>query len=597
MSARLAVDVLIPSLDRPDTLSRALTSLKRVQEMEPDLELRPQVITARDGAARGAAFARNLAAARGSAQYIAFLDDDDEWIGPRLGPAIALLAADPEIALVAGDAKLTSGGNFLREEPLQDALRGHQALTLDCFVCTSTVTMRRCDWEEAGGMAEDLHRAEDYDLWLRLTRDGRKVYLLPGPLARYDDGPSGLSADPVAMAQATVTALERSASETNTQAWRDRLGRLEAVASHGAAKAGDGTEARRLALRALRNSPTSRVAWTSVLRAIRSLIPGATLMGTAPFILALTVTLGLSAAPSPAWADGFDQLQWGVSRGEVSAAYSGELLSSNSAKARPRGTEGEVVRLLEEKEVFGAAVNVEGHFHHDKLAVVRLIFPKLREGNTEKVIEIYSPEKGTPLRSIRGSGGRKITTWSWPWDGLELRSISEGGELKYQRLDISAPLKGSWLSADAAICSILPGSSTCNLEHRFCPSAPSDPKKGTQEHSLDVAGKEGRVTCAYVERELAAISLAIPEASDVTADWLELIFESRLGEGAELRNERGSSSVQLRTAWEQHGVDMLVVRKAFVETTKGWTGPVEFLRIRRTVAPKRPTASQPPFQP
>ena len=587
MSARLAVDVLIPSLDRPDRLSRALASLKRVQELEPDLELRAQVITAREGAARGAAVARNLAAARGSAEYIAFLDDDDEWIGPRLTPALAILAADPEVVLVAGDAELLSGGHFLRGKPLQHA-QDHQALTLDCFVCTSTVTMRRCDWEVAGGMAEDLRRAEDYDLWLRLTRDGRKVYLLRGSLARYDDGPDGLSADPLAMARATAKVLQRSASVHNTRAWRDRLGRLEAVASHGAAKAGDRAEARRLALRALGHSPTSRVAWTSVFRAMRSLIPGVTRLGITAFVLSLAVTCCLFTAPGQAHADGFDQLQWGASRAEVSTIYSGRILSSDSNKARPSGTEGEVVRLLEDMEIFGEGVEVEGHFHHDKLAVVRLIFQRLHEGTTKKVIEVYSPDKGTPLRSIRANGGRKTTTWSWPWDGLELRSISEGGELKYHRLDISAPLKGRWLSADAAVCSILPGSSTCNLEHRFCPSTPSAPKKHRQEHSLDVAGKEGRVTCAYVEQDLSTISLAIPEATDVTADWLELIFESRLGEGSELRNERGSSTVQLRTAWEQHGVDMLVVRKAFVETPKGWTGPVEFLRIRRVVGPPKP---------
>ena len=442
-------------------------------------------------------------------------------------------------------------------------------------------------------MAEDLDRAEDYDLWLRLTRDGRKVHLLRGPLARYDDGPEGLSADPIAMARATAAVLERSASGNNTRAWRDRLGRLEAVASHGASKAGDKSEAWRLALRALGHSPTSRVAWTSLLRAMRSLISGATRMGTAAFVLSLTVACTLVSAPGLARADGFDQLRWGASRADVSAAYSGRILSSDSTKTRPPGTEGKVVRLLEDMEIFGELVVVEGHFHHDKLAVVRLIFQRLHEETTEKVIEVYSPDNGTPLRSIRANGGRKITSWSWPWEGLELRSISDGGELKYQRLDISAPLKGRWLSADAAVCSILPGSSTCNLEHRFCPSTPSAPKKGAQEHSLDVAGKEGRVTCAYVEQELSTISLEIPEASDVTADWLELIFESRLGEGAELRNERGSSTVQLRTAWEQHGVDMLVVRKAFVETPRGWTGPVESLRIRRVVGPPKPPKPHP----
>jgi hypothetical protein len=274
-----------------------------------------------------------------------------------------------------------------------------------------------------------------------------------------------------------------------------------------------------------------------------------------------------------------------MSRTDAASTYSGQTVASEATKSQPRGTDGGVLRILADSELFGLPVTVEAHFHHDQLAVVRLSFLTLQQSNVDKVLEVYSSNTSPPLRSIiRSSAGRKSTTWSWPWDGREFRSVSDGGELKYQRLDISAPLQRRWLSADAAVCSILPGSSTCNLEHRFCPSAPTSPKKRPQQHSLDVAGKAGEVTCSYAGDALASIALAIPGASDVTADWLELIFESRLGEGAELRDERGSSTVQLRTAWEQHGVEMLVVRKAYVETKSGWSGPVEFLRIRRVVS-------------
>jgi hypothetical protein len=303
-----------------------------------------------------------------------------------------------------------------------------------------------------------------------------------------------------------------------------------------------------------------------------------------PFRLAaLGALVLLTLAPAQVQAEGFERLKWGMSRSEAASGYSGQTLESDSVKSRPGGTEGGVVRVLEDTELFGIPVRLEGHFHHDRLAVVRLTFLKKQQSNVDKVLKVYTSSAGEALRSIRSSGGRKTTTWSWPWEGLELRSVSDGGELKYQRLDISQPLKRRWLSADAAVCSILPGSSTCNLEHRFCASSASERTKKEQHRSLDVAGKPGEVTCSYVDQQLTTISLAIPQANEVTADWLELIFESRLGEGTELRGQRGSSTVQLRTAWEEHGVEMLVVRKAFVETKKGWTGPVEFLRIRRVV--------------
>jgi len=573
VTSRPAVDVLIPSLDRPGKLRRALASVEAVQRAEPGIEIRPQVIDRAQGSAAGPAAARNRAAAQGHAEYIAFLDDDDEWLAPRLGAAIEVLATRPDVALIAGDAELTSGGRFLKLSRGAEEDHSHRALSLDCFVCTSTVTMRRKDFEAMAGMSEDLWRAEDYDLWLRLTRGGRRVHLIRESIARYEDTDEGLSSDPLEMARSTLTALERSAAPQQSLPWNDRLGRLEAVVSHGLSKSGKGTEGRSLAFQALRHSPRAKVAWTSV---FRSFLPLAALTILATFV-------ALTCAPTAAQANGFGRLEWGMSRSEVVSAYPGQTLESDSARSRPSGTEGGVLRVLEDTEIFGLTVGLEAHFHHDKLAVLRLTFLKRQQSNLDKVLEIYSSSAGVPLRSIRAKRGRKTTTWSWPWEGLELRSVSDGGELKYQRLDISQGLQRRWLSADAAVCSILPGSSSCNLEHRFCPSSDTDPKNKAQQHSLDVAGKQGEVTCSYEEQELTTISLAIPKASDVTVDWLELIFESRLGEGARLRDARGSSTVQLRTAWEEHGVEMLVVRKAYVETKNGWTGPVEFLRIRRVV--------------
>lgn len=143
------------------------------------------------------------------------------------------------------------------------------------------MTLRRADWEAAAGMAEDLRRAEDYDLWLRLTRDGRRLHVLPDLLAWHDDLGDGLASDPAAVARDTLTALGRSADMPEGDAifegrldftegvrvWRDRRGRLRAVLAHGLAKEGRFGPALDEALRAVREAPAARVAWTSLLRA------------------------------------------------------------------------------------------------------------------------------------------------------------------------------------------------------------------------------------------------------------------------------------------------------------------------------------------
>lgn len=268
----VAVDVLLPSLDRPQRLAEALESVEAAAVAEPDLELRVQLVDRAGGSAAGAAAARNLAASKGRAPFLALLDDDDRWIAPRLGRAIRVLAERPEVVAVAGDAELSSGGRFCRPASSQRGRElDHRNLLRDCEVCTSTVTLRRQDWEQAGGMDERLERAEDYELWLRLTRPGRSIHVLADLLAHHDDRAEGLSCDPAAMATATLVALELSGLRARqVPGLRDRIGRLEAVRAHGLARDGERGSALDLALAAVWHAPTAKVAWTALARAIAS---------------------------------------------------------------------------------------------------------------------------------------------------------------------------------------------------------------------------------------------------------------------------------------------------------------------------------------
>ena len=130
------------------------------------------------------------------------------------------------------------------------------------------MTLRRLDWELAGGMDETLQRAEDYDLWLRLTRKGARIRLLPELLGHYGEQNNRLSDDNCAMVRATRSVLNNSALVTSDRAMRDRLGRLDAVIAHSLAKEGRSNEARSLAIRALRGAPMARVAWTALGRSL-----------------------------------------------------------------------------------------------------------------------------------------------------------------------------------------------------------------------------------------------------------------------------------------------------------------------------------------
>lgn len=259
------VDVLVPTVGR-DTLQRALDSAP-ASLLGDDVVLHVHVVE--DPDRRGPAWARNRAAERGSAPYIALLDDDDRWLPGRFRLALDVLDARPHVAVVCGEALPAEGGLFLAKDPrgsgrpeeITPGDHPHEDLVLDCFVAASTATLRRADWESVGGMDEDLRQAEDYALWLRLTHDGRFVHVLPDSLARL--GPADLSARPGAAA-GTLAALERYARAVPDA----RRGPLLAVMAFEARKDGRSAEARALARQALAAAPRAALTWKAALRAL-----------------------------------------------------------------------------------------------------------------------------------------------------------------------------------------------------------------------------------------------------------------------------------------------------------------------------------------
>ena len=253
------VDVIVPSFRRPDALKRALASVEEVRAAtESWADVRVQVVDESEGSGDGPSAARNRAVAKGSAEFLAFLDDDDLWLPRRLDAAIATLQARDDVGLVCGDAKLASGGLFLGSERRRGD-HHHRDLTLDSFVCTSTVTMRRAEWDAAGGMDESVRLAEDYDLYLRVTRYGLRIHVMDEILAVYTDTGEGIGRDCGMMAAATLDALSRSGFPGFTKDepnWARRLGILNGAAAHWVMRErGDFAEGRRLALLAVGGAP------------------------------------------------------------------------------------------------------------------------------------------------------------------------------------------------------------------------------------------------------------------------------------------------------------------------------------------------------
>lgn len=260
------VDVVLPTT-RPAGRERALASVAAARRaLGGALELE---VLEQDGRGLGPAAARNRAVASGSAPYLALLDDDDRWHEPHLAEAVSLLRVRPELALVCAGGVSPTGEALVAGDRGRPGDRRHRVLALDCFVITSTVVLRRSDWEAAGGMDEGLRRAEDYDLWLRLTAGGRPLRLLAQAAVIQGREPGRLTDAEEAGVEATLEVLRRSACVSESDpAYRDRLGRLQAVRAHHLRRRGEGGASRRAALRALRDAPGAAVAWTAALSAV-----------------------------------------------------------------------------------------------------------------------------------------------------------------------------------------------------------------------------------------------------------------------------------------------------------------------------------------
>lgn len=161
---------------------------------------------------RGLAATRNAGIGMATADLIAFLDADDEWLPGKLVRQIATLDAHPEIALVSGNAEnVDENGNSLGRGSA--SLHGNvvkELLRLNAIVVSSVVIRRSVATEIDGPFIQDFSSCEDWILWLRVAAR-HPIVVLPDVLVRYSIMPGSMARSNRArykMAFATLRALE-----------------------------------------------------------------------------------------------------------------------------------------------------------------------------------------------------------------------------------------------------------------------------------------------------------------------------------------------------------------------------------------------------
>jgi len=159
------VTVVIPTTSkRSKYLERAVKSVKR--QTYRNIEL--LVINREDLTATEA---RNLGIKQAKGEYIAFLDDDDEWLPAKTAKQVKLLEKYKNTHLcITWIEDHRFGKPYIDKYP--EILDQKQILKLMRLSSTSSYMIRKSILDKSGGFDTNLLSAHEYDLAIRISQFG-----------------------------------------------------------------------------------------------------------------------------------------------------------------------------------------------------------------------------------------------------------------------------------------------------------------------------------------------------------------------------------------------------------------------------------------
>jgi len=217
------ISVIIPTFNRVDRVSRAINSV--LSQHFPVSE----IILVDDGSTdqtaslikrtfpqiryffqenAGVSAARNLGVRQSRQQWVAFLDDDDEWLPHKLSDQINALQQSKTRLCHTEERWIRRGVrvNQMKKHQKSGGWIFEKCLPL-CAMSPSSILMDKTLFDEVGLFREDLPACEDYDMWLKICARYPVAYVERECLIKYGGHDDQLSSKHWGMDRFRIDAL------------------------------------------------------------------------------------------------------------------------------------------------------------------------------------------------------------------------------------------------------------------------------------------------------------------------------------------------------------------------------------------------------
>jgi len=203
----------------------------------------------------GASSQRNIGISHAKSDYIAFLDDDDIWHPEKLKIQMEFLETHPEIAMASSEnVRIKHKIKIKKSDWIFGDL--YMKLFMKSFIHTSTVVIKKDVFDKIDGFNENYKRAEDYDLWLRISRNFPLAHTKT-PLTWVRKCATRLSSDKIDLRNTAMKVLKEQydPDKISKRKFKQRISDIEISLGRRYVKAGNKEEGKNQFLSAIKRYP------------------------------------------------------------------------------------------------------------------------------------------------------------------------------------------------------------------------------------------------------------------------------------------------------------------------------------------------------